>query len=91
MPNPTGLNIRKMSTLTSKQGISVINELMDTIRTTPNLKKHEFGVGVMESLLSMRARLADGAFFSKGMEKALTNWGNGIGKWVETPKGGLDS
>jgi hypothetical protein len=77
--------VREMSKLTPHQGIAVIDSLISTIDETPALKKHLFGIDVRESLKSMRARLLDGAFFSAGMEKALANWGEGVGKWIDPP------
>jgi len=78
--------VRVHAALTNDQGILLINELIETIDQIPNLAKSFFGSDVREHLVSMRARLKDGAFFSRPMEVALENWGKAISKWIIPPK-----
>ena len=91
MPNTNTLRVRLKADLTAAQGIASITDLIDTIDGHSALRETHFGIDVREGLVSMRVRLYDGAFFSAGMEVALANWGNGIGKWIDPPKGRLDS
>ena len=75
---------REPADLTNEQGTRVIDELTRSIDYNPALAESDFGVDVRKSLVSMKARLSDGAFFSRKMEIALEGWGRGIAKWGDS-------
>jgi hypothetical protein len=77
--------VRPPAFLTNRQGIQSIDELVRTIDSIPKLGHSEFGKGVRASLQSMRAKLAEGNFFSLAMQGAIENWGKGIAKWIPSP------
>ena len=82
--------VRPQASLTNHQGIQAIDELVRTIDSIPKLGISEFGIDVRASLQSMRARLAEGNFFSEAMQTAIENWGKGIAKWIPSPEEGLN-
>ena len=76
---------RPPASLTTHQGIQSIDELVRTIDSIPKLGISDFGIDVRASLQSMRAKLAEGNFFSLAMQRAIENWGKGIAKWIPSP------
>lgn len=65
---------RKRAFITPLQGIEVIRQMLRDIDDDSQLQQSVFGSSVHKSLVSMAARLTDGAFFSHRMEVALENW-----------------
>ena len=81
---------RPPASLTNKQGIQAIDELVRTIDSIPKLGISDCGIDVRVSLQSMRARMSEGNFFSEAMQRAIENWGKGIAKWITLPEEGLN-
>ena len=65
---------RIAASVTAPQGIEIIKEMIRDIDNNAPLRQSVFGESVKIQLVSMKARLMDGAFFSARMEKALENW-----------------
>jgi len=75
-----GVRSRKQASITNGQGIAAIKDMIQTIDHDTPLRTSFFGISVRRDLVSMKARLSDGAFFSHAMEKALHNWNIAINR-----------
>ena len=68
------MTTRQRAMVSPPAGIEIIREMIRDIDADDRLRKSTFGTSVRVSLVSMKARLADGQFFSARMEEALNNW-----------------
>lgn len=67
-------------TITSEQGIKVIEDMMKTLDGDPQLRRSSFGRSVRLNLIEMKAGFRDGRRMTIGRQMALENWGVAINR-----------
>jgi hypothetical protein len=69
---------RTLASITTEQGIALIDQMLLDIKARPSLLRSEFGKSVRFKLTGIRASIEDGAAFTRPMELALENWNYAI-------------
>jgi hypothetical protein len=65
------------ASITNAEGVILADETIRIIKQSTEV--HPFTSSVHLSLIGLRARLKDGAYFTEGMERTLRNWSKAIG------------